>query len=79
METTTVAVRFRLDQILEEAGVSQLAVADQAGLSQVTVNAVARNRTKQVSLETLDKLCGALTKLLGRKIEPGELLERGRG
>lgn len=79
METTTVAVRFRLDQILEEAGVSQLAVADQAGLSQVTVNAVARNRTKQVSLETLDKLCGALTKLLGQKIEPGELLERGRG
>lgn len=75
---TTVAVRFRLDQILEGADLSQLVVADKAGLSQVTVNAVARNRTKQVSLETLDKLCGALTKLLGRKVEPGELLERGR-
>jgi DNA-binding Xre family transcriptional regulator len=73
-----VAVRFRLEEILEQANLSQLAVANKAGLSQVTVNAVARNRTKQVSLETLDKLCGALTKLLGRKVEPGELLERGR-
>lgn len=78
MPETAVAVRFRLDRILADAKVSQLAVADKAGLSQVTVNAIANNRTGRVDLKTLDKLCGALWKLLGRKVEPGELLERGR-
>lgn len=74
-------VRFRLDKLLARAEppISQLEVARRSGVSVVTVNAIAKNRTKQVSLNTLDKICGALTKLLGRKVEPGELLERGKG
>ena len=36
----------------------------------VTINAIANNRTKQVSLETLDKLCAALD------VEPGAILAR---
>lgn len=44
-----------------------------SGVSLVTINAMKQNRTKQVSLLTLDKICGAL------KCEPGELLERKRG
>lgn len=73
-------VRFRLDKLLAEQvpPISQLEVARRSGLSQVTVNGIAKNRTGQVSLDTLDKLCAALTKLVGRKVEPGDLLERGR-
>jgi DNA-binding Xre family transcriptional regulator len=39
-------------------------------VSLVTINAIANNRTSQVSLKTLDALAKAL------KVEPGELLER---
>jgi DNA-binding Xre family transcriptional regulator len=35
-----------------------------------TINAMVNQKTKQVSLATLDALCGALD------VEPGELLER---
>ena len=65
-----VAVIFRLDKILEERGLSQSELARRSGVSFVTVNGIANNRTKQVSLATLDALCAALD------VEPGELLER---
>jgi DNA-binding Xre family transcriptional regulator len=79
MPKPTSKVRFRLDQILDsqEPAIPQLRVVEKSGLTQVTVNAIARNRTARVDLLTLDRLCTALTKLLGRKVEPGELLERG--
>jgi DNA-binding Xre family transcriptional regulator len=74
-------VRFRLQALLDEQNppITQTAVARASGVSQVTVNAIARNRTEQVSLSTLDKLCAGLSKLLRRRVEPGELLVRGRG
>ena len=64
------AVRFRLHELLEEHGLSQSELARRSGISFVTVNGIANNKTKQVSLATLDALCGALD------VEPGELLER---
>jgi DNA-binding Xre family transcriptional regulator len=64
-------VRFRLQALLDayDPPMSQSELARRSGVSLVTVNAIANNRTKQVSLETLD----ALSRALG--VEPGELLE----
>lgn len=64
------AVRFRLSQVLESAGMTQSELARRSKVSYVTINAMANNRTKQVSLATLDAICGALD------VAPGELLER---
>ena len=66
-------VRFRLEEVLADRAMSQTELSRLSGVSLVTVNAMKQNRTKQVSLATLDKLCGVL------KCEPGELLERKRG
>jgi putative transcriptional regulator len=66
-------VRFRLEEVLADREMSQTELARLSGVGLVTVNAMRQNRTKQVSLATLDKLCGVL------KCEPGEFLERKRG
>jgi len=67
-----VTVRFRLHEVLadREGDISQSELSRRSGVSLTTVNAIALNKTKQVSLETLDKLCEALG------VEPGDLLER---
>ena len=77
IQVLPMAVLFRLHEILEAQAppMSQSELARRSGLSQVTVNAIANNRTKQVSLKTLDALAKAL------KVEPGELFvstRRGR-
>lgn len=76
--------RFRVRELLEEAGIGQTELAKRAGVSFATVHRLYMNETGQVSLETLDKLAIALGAELGRVIEPGELIERepkkrGRG
>lgn len=74
----TVAVTFRLRAVLEEADppITQAELQRRSGVSMTTINAMVLNKTRQVSLETLDKLCAALSELLGRAVPPGELLER---
>lgn len=62
--------RFRLKQLLEEAGMSQSELERLSGVSYVTINRMVANKTAQVSLRTLDALSAAL------KVEPGDLLER---
>lgn len=62
--------RFRLQEVLDAAGVSQSELSRQSGVTVVTINGMCRNRTRGVSLDTLDKIAAAL------KVEPGELLER---
>jgi DNA-binding Xre family transcriptional regulator len=69
------AVRFRLGAVLEQlerAGrpISQSELSRRSGVSFTTINAIVNNKTAQVSLGTLDKLCEALG------VPPGELLER---
>jgi DNA-binding Xre family transcriptional regulator len=66
------AVRFRLAEVLaaREDRMSQSELSRRSGVSLTTINAMVLNKTKQVSLATLDALCGALG------VEPGELLER---
>lgn len=72
--TSAVTVRFRLQQVLShrQDGMSQSELSRRSGVSMTTINAMALNKTKQVSLATLDALCDALD------VEPGELLERER-
>lgn len=75
--TLTVPVRFRLKELLEEREaqqnpLSQSALSRRSGVSLTTINAMVLNKTKQVSLATLDALCGVL------EVEPGELLELER-
>lgn len=64
------AVRFRLREVLEAAGMSQSELARQSGVSFVTINRMCANATEGVTLKTLDAIATAL------KVEPGELLER---
>lgn len=70
IETLPMPTRFRLAELLAERGISQNELARRSGISQVTVNAIANNRTTRVDLATLDALAKALN------VEPGELLER---
>ncbi len=65
-------VRFRLRQLLEDAGISQTDAARLSGVSYATINRMCTNATRQVSLEVLD----ALAKML--KCAPGDLLETTR-
>lgn len=72
----SVAVRFRLDNILEArrgAGdpISQSELSRRSGVSLTTINAIVNNKTAQVSLATLD----ALSRALG--VPPGDFLEQG--
>ena len=64
-----VVTHFR---VAEELGnqMTQNELAQRAGIHFVTVNRLCKNTTKQVSLETLDRI----SKVLGCK--PGDLLER---
>ncbi|MDB4876473.1 MAG: Cro/C1-type DNA-binding domain [Gemmatimonadetes bacterium] len=66
------ASRFRLKELLEthDPPISQSELARLSGVSFMTVNGIVNNRTKQVSLNTLD----ALSRPLGCK--PGDLIER---
>lgn len=70
--TADVPVRFRLHEVLAERQppMSQSELSRRSGVSLTTINAMMLNKTKQVSLATLDALCSAL------EIEPGALLAR---
>jgi DNA-binding Xre family transcriptional regulator len=72
LEVQEMAVRFRLKELLEERTppMNQSELARQSGVSIVTINAIANNRTRQVQLDTLDAIAGVLG------VEPGELLSR---
>lgn len=65
-------VRFRLHEILEarQPALSQRELARLSGVSPTTINAMVQNKTRQVSLSTLDSLCAVLG------VAPGDLLER---
>jgi DNA-binding Xre family transcriptional regulator len=66
------AAAFRLQELLDETDpqLSQRELALRSGVSLMTVNSIARNRTKRVDLATLD----ALASVLG--VEPGDLITR---
>lgn len=65
-------VRFRLKELLEEAGISQSEAGRASGVSYATINRMCTNATRQVSLDVLDQLAKFL------HVEPGSLLESKR-
>ncbi len=68
-EAHGMVTRFRLDDELGDQ-MTQVELAQRAGLSFATVNRLCTNHTAQVSLETLDRV----STVLG--CEPGNLIER---
>ena len=63
-------VRFCLQDLLDshDPPMSQSELARRSGVSLVTINGIANNRTRMVSLRTLGSLASAL------QVEPGQLL-----
>jgi DNA-binding Xre family transcriptional regulator len=79
METLELmTARFRLQELLESGSpaVTQSELSRRSGVSLTTINRMANNLTGQVSLRTLESLSVVLSELLGRKVEPGDLIER---
>lgn len=72
-EMTPVVIQLR--RLREEAGLSQMQLADLAQVRQATISAI-EGGSKSISLDVLDRLCGALSDELGREIGPGDILER---
>ncbi len=70
------AARFRLDELLGEAGLSQRELAARSGVSPTIVNRISQNLAKQVALKTLDAIADVLSQTLGRRVGPGDLIER---
>jgi DNA-binding Xre family transcriptional regulator len=72
IEARSMTARFRLKELLgaHHPPMSQSELARQCGVSFVTINAISNNRTKQVQLETLDRIAEALG------VAPGDLIER---
>jgi DNA-binding Xre family transcriptional regulator len=83
METTVMAVTFRLRDILEKRGISQSEASRQSGVSFATINRMCTNATRQISLDVLDQLCTWLNKPVSGqhwpKIEVGDLIEWRKG
>ena len=67
-----VPTRFRLQEVLDsqDPPLTQRELAKASGISYMTINSIANNRTTRVDLATLDAIAEAL------EIHPGELLER---
>src|SRR5262245_13468876 len=63
-------ITVALKRAREAAQLTQLQLADIAGVRQATISELETGKTRRVDLEVLDRLCVALD------VEPGELLER---
>lgn len=72
MKTT---VRWKLDDLLKDAGITPYRLHKESGLAMNTVYALARGDSKQVRLETLEQLLPALEALTGHPVTISDLLE----
>lgn len=59
---------FQLQELLDEAGMSQSELARRAGIHFTTVSRLCRNASAQVSLNTLARIAAVLN------VEPGDLI-----
>jgi putative transcriptional regulator len=77
---TVTPIRISLREARERANLTQMELAERAGVRQATISEMERGLTTRVDLDVLDRICGALG------VEPGSLLvrepkrkEKGRG
>lgn len=53
-------IRFRLEEILLEKNKSKYWLSKQTGLAENNIYKICRNDSKQIKLETIEKICAAL-------------------
>ncbi len=63
--------RFRLKELREARGLTQVALAQLVGVRQATINDIENGHTRKDTLDLIDRLCEALG------VEPGDLIVRG--
>lgn len=62
--------RFRIKELREEVGLTQVQLASAVGVRQATINDLENGNTRGDTLALIDKLC----EVLG--VEPGDLIVR---
>ena len=62
-------IRWKLDQICSERGITQYRLARDSGVRDETVNKMFNNQTADVRMRTLNLLCAYL------KLQPGDIME----
>ena len=65
-------IRFRLDRLLKDRDWSAYRLAKESGLHPNVLSKYVNNQVREISLQTLNAMCGAL------KCQPGELMEYAR-
>ena len=63
------AIRVHLRELLEQRGMTQVALQHKTGLSYSTINELNHSKTQRVEFSTLDVLCSALACRVGDLIE----------
>ncbi|MDR2022111.1 MAG: helix-turn-helix domain-containing protein [Hungatella sp.] len=63
-------INFRLKNLLDEKGYTQLDLVRNTGIRQPTISAISNNSIKELSVSNLDKICDFLD------CEPGDLIEK---
>ena len=67
LNTMPGAVRLRLSDILKERSLRQIDLAAKTGLSENTISDLTSNAVRQIRLDTLARICDALS------LNPGDL------
>lgn len=62
-------IRFRLDKLLEKRGWTAYRLAKESGIHPSVLSKYVNNEVRQISLDTLNALCEALTCRAGDLIE----------
>ena len=72
------ATRFRLQELLDERGLTQTELHLRTRLAYSTINDLYHNKTRRVELDTLDALCAALNCGVADVLEYATERKRGR-
>lgn len=52
-------VKFKLDEILENTGISRYKLGKETGIDSNTINRIFKNETTAIKLDILEKICTA--------------------
>lgn len=71
----TMAVKWKIKELLRENGITPYRLMKDTGLSQGTAYRLANNDFNSVNAEIIDAVVKALRKLTGKPVEVADLLE----